>query len=158
MFSSAVLLAIYLVLVFFSYSASYLATTALSALMPLCSLPLIGSSIPLCELPIQRQPRYPELIDLQTRFEDIMESSATSANLALDMKQSEVAVRDLNTLVRFWFPHVTLLNLTYFQVKVSSLPSKEILSSSLDEFVSSAKETGRKLAKLGSGVGGAVDA
>lgn len=87
-----------------------------------------------------------------------MESSATSANLALDMKQSEVAVRDLNSLVRFRFPHVIRPSLTYFQVKVSSLPSKEVLSSSLDEFVSSAKEAGRKLAKLGSGVGGAVDA
>jgi len=38
-----------------------------------------------------------------------MESSATSANLALDMKQSEVAVRDLNTLVRFWFPMLLVL-------------------------------------------------
>jgi len=77
--------------------------------MPLCSLPLIGSSISFCELPIQGQPRYPELIDLQTRFEGIMESSATSANLALDMKQSEVAVRDLNTLVRFSLPHIIVL-------------------------------------------------
>ena len=125
MFSSAVLLAVYLVLVFFSYSASHLATTALSALMPLCSLPLIGSSIPLCELPIQRQPRYPELIDLQTRFEDIMESSATSANLALDMKQSEVAVRDLNTLVRFWFPHVTLPNSHTFRSRCPVCPAKK---------------------------------
>ena len=87
-----------------------------------------------------------------------MESSATSANLALDMKQSEVAVRDLNTLVRFWFPPFARRDLTLSQVKWSSLPSKEALSSSLDEFVSSAKEAGRKLAKLGSGVGGAVDA
>jgi hypothetical protein len=71
--------------------------------MPFCYVPLIGSKFPFCELPSERQPRYPELIDLQTRFEEIMESSANSANLALDMKQSEVAVRDLNTLVRFWF-------------------------------------------------------
>jgi hypothetical protein len=108
-FSSAILLAIYLVLVFFSYSASYLATTALSALTPLCSVPFVGSRLPLCELPSEQQPRYPELIDLQTRFEEIMESSATSANLALDMKQSEVAVRDLNTLVWFWFPMLLAL-------------------------------------------------
>lgn len=107
--SSAILLALYLVLVFFSYSASYLANTALSALVPLCSVPLFGSRLPFCGLPSEQQPRYPELIDLQTRFEDIMESSATSANLALDMKQSEVAVRDLNTLVRFWFPHVLVV-------------------------------------------------
>lgn len=100
-------------LVFFSYSASYLATTALSALLPLCSVPLIGSNIPFCELPSEQQPRYPELIDLQTRFEEIMESSATSANLALDMKQSEVAVRDLNALVRLCFPHVARPGLTF---------------------------------------------
>ena len=111
-YSSAILLALYFVLVFFSYSASYLATTALSALTPLCSVPLFGSRFPFCELPSEQLPRYPELIDLQTRFEEIMESSATSANLALDMKQSEVAVRDLNTLVRFWFPHVARRNLT----------------------------------------------
>ena len=81
--------------------------------MPLCSVPLIGSRFPFCELPIQQQPRYPELIDLQTRFEEIMESSANSANLALDMKQSEVAVRDLNTLVRFWFLFVAHPRLTH---------------------------------------------
>jgi len=111
-FSRAILLAIYLMLVFISYSASFLATTALSALMPLCSVPLIGSSFPFCEYTSEQQPRYPELIDLQTRFEEIMESSATSANLALDMKQSEVAVRDLNTLVRFRLPHVARASLT----------------------------------------------
>jgi hypothetical protein len=76
--------------------------------MPLCSIPLIGPGLPFCELPSQ-QPRYPELIDLQTRFEEIMESSATSANLALDMKQSEVAVRDLNVLVRFCFTYLLVL-------------------------------------------------
>jgi len=55
--------------------------------MPLCFVPLIGLRFPFCELPVQQQPRYPELIDLQTRFEEIMESSVTSANLALEMKQ-----------------------------------------------------------------------
>jgi len=34
-----------------------------------------------------------------------MESSATTANLALDTKQSEMAVRDLDILV-WWLPHV----------------------------------------------------
>ena len=110
--SSAILLALSIMLVFLSYSASYLANTALSALVPLCSVPLFGSKLPFCELPSEQQPRYPELINLQTRFGDIMESSATSANLALDMKQSEVAVRDLNTLVPIWFPHITRRDLT----------------------------------------------
>jgi hypothetical protein len=154
-FSSAILLAIYLVLVLSSYSASYLATTALTAVMPLCSLPFFGSRLPFCE---QQQFLYPELIDLQTRFEQVMESSATSAYLALDMKQSEVAIRDLHSLVRITFTRVARPSLTHSQVKVSDLPSKDILSSSLGDFVSSAKETGRKLSKLSSTVGGAVDA
>src|SRR5260370_29352591 len=125
-YSSVILLAPYLVLVLLSYSASYLATTALSIAMPFCSMPIIGSSLPFCELHTQPQPRYPELIDLQTRFEEIMESSATSTNLALDIKQSEAAVRDLNTLLRFWFAHFARPSLMLFQVKIPVLPSKEI--------------------------------
>lgn len=46
-----------------------------------------------------QEPRYPDLVNLQTRFESVMESTGYGINLALDMKNSEMAVRDLNTLV-----------------------------------------------------------
>jgi hypothetical protein len=46
-----------------------------------------------------QEPRYPDLVNLQTRFESVMESTGYGINLALDMKSSEMAVRDLNTLV-----------------------------------------------------------
>jgi hypothetical protein len=61
--------------------------------------------VPVCQrIQLQQtkvqEPRYPELVDLQTRFENVMDSVALGSNLALDMKNSEIAVRDLNTLVR----------------------------------------------------------
>ena len=63
----------------------------LPALVPPCSIPLIGSTEPRSE----QQP--PQLIDLQTHFEEIIENWATGANLAVDMKQPDVAIRDLWT-------------------------------------------------------------
>ncbi|KIM20437.1 hypothetical protein M408DRAFT_135758 [Serendipita vermifera MAFF 305830] len=69
-----------------------------------------------------------------------MESAGMGINLALNMKKMEIAIRDLNTLV-----------------KLSDLVSKDLLSSSLDAFVISAKDASRHLSRLESGVGGAVD-
>ncbi|PVG01093.1 hypothetical protein CPB86DRAFT_781993 [Serendipita vermifera] len=143
----------YLLIVMISYTAHYVASLVLQGLMPLCSLPLI-SMVPICSrIPSTRnssggraggtyvqEPRYMDLVELQTRFEAIMESTGMDTNLAMDLKNSEMAVRDLNTLV-----------------KLSDIVSKDLLASSLDEFVSSAKEASRHLSKLDAGVGGAVD-
>ncbi|KIM20438.1 hypothetical protein M408DRAFT_333980 [Serendipita vermifera MAFF 305830] len=56
------------------------------------------------------------------------------------MKKSEIAIRDLNGVVR-----------------VSNLPSRDQLARAIDDFGASAKEATRYLSRLGSGVGDAVD-
>ncbi|KDQ19125.1 hypothetical protein BOTBODRAFT_484477 [Botryobasidium botryosum FD-172 SS1] len=84
-------------------------------------------------------PDIPELIRLQTGFEGIIESSFGMA-LAVDLKHSEIALRDLNILV-----------------KVSDLEAKQLLSTQLEKVVVQAKKTGEGLQKLGVKVGVAVD-
>lgn len=86
-----------------------------------------------------------------------MESAGLGTNLAMDLKNSEMAVRDLNTMVGS-IPVPTLrITLTHRQVKLSDLVSKDLLARSLDDFVGSAREASRHLSRLESGVGGAVD-
>ena len=74
----------------------------------------------------------------------------------MDMKNSEMAVRDLNTLVSSLQSSRTTSH-RKTQVKVSDLASKDLLASSLDRFIASAKDASRHLTRLDSGVGGAVD-
>ncbi|KAG9053715.1 hypothetical protein FS842_007347 [Serendipita sp. 407] len=111
----------------------------------LCSLPLITTMVPTCHTiysPRQdiQTPKYTDLVNLQTRFVSIMQNAGIGLSLSSDMKMSEMAVRDLNTLV-----------------KLSDLPSKDQLSSSLDGYVSVVKDAIRHLRRLDAGVGGAVD-
>lgn len=100
---SAFVLVGYILLVTISYTSSYIVSIVLQGLAPLCSMPLI-SMMPVCanlqkSQAYVQEPRYPDLVNLQTRFESVMESTGYGINLALDMKNSEMAVRDLNTLV-----------------------------------------------------------
>ncbi|EJU02484.1 hypothetical protein DACRYDRAFT_79306 [Dacryopinax primogenitus] len=101
-------------------------------------LPICNDSPP--TNPLLHQPDFPNLINIQTRFENIMDETASSTTVALDLKRSEMAIRDLTNLV-----------------KVSDLVAKDRLSVLLDSFIGSAKTTGRELQRLGSRVGGTVD-
>lgn len=96
----------------------WLRSSMYAALAPLCALPGIDViGLPLCE---DRDSRwntnlgakwkagsgssagrdFPKLIDLQTHFEAVLESSVGGSVMALDLKNSEIAVRDLNSLVK----------------------------------------------------------
>lgn len=103
-FGSAFALVGYFILVMISYTSSYVVSLILKGITPLCTMPLL-SMMSLCTnispAPVYvQEPRYPDLVNLQTRFESLMESTGYGINLALDMKNSEMAVRDLNTMVR----------------------------------------------------------
>ena len=145
-----------------SYTSSFIVSVLITGLSPICAMPLVGTMIPLCSRlpkstkPIQ-EPRYSDLVTLQTRFESVMESAGLGTNLALDLKNSEMAVRDLNTLVSTFFYSFQDLHLNSQQVKLSDLVAKDLLASSLEDFVSSARDASRLLSRLESGVGGAVD-
>ncbi|CUA68880.1 hypothetical protein RSOLAG22IIIB_08127 [Rhizoctonia solani] len=135
------LLAAYLVLMALSGTSDLFVNTFMS---PICKLPLISSRIDYCTrddtLGGRFSPDFPGLASLQSRLEDVMDDSASSSIIAVDMKNSEMAVRDLTTLV-----------------KLSSLVAKDNLVERLNEFVVDAKATGRNLQRFGGRVAGAVD-
>ena len=97
---------------------TWLRNSMYAALAPLCALPGIGTiGLPLCEGRDSRWDAslgakwkasssssagrdFPKLIDLQTHFEGVLESSVGGSVMALDLKKSEIAIRDLNTLVK----------------------------------------------------------
>jgi len=116
-----------------------------AVLAPICQLPLVPRLIPICEDILlssksKPQPDFPNLMNLQSKFESILVETAGTTTVALELKKSEMAIRDLTNLVR-----------------VSDLVSKDRLSILLDSFLGSAKTAGRELQRLGSRVGGTVD-
>ncbi|CAE6449859.1 unnamed protein product [Rhizoctonia solani] len=134
------LLAAYLMLMALSGTSDLFVKTFMS---PICTLPIISGRIDYCTRDAfsrRFSPDFPQLASLQSRLEDVMDDSASSSIVAVDMKNSELAVRDLTTLV-----------------KLSSLVAKDSLIDRLNEFVVDAKATGRNLQRFGGRVGGAVD-
>lgn len=134
------LLAAYLILMALSGTSDLFVKTFMS---PVCKLPIISSRIDYCThdaFSRRFSPDFPKLASLQSRLEDVMDESASSSIVAVDIKNSEMAVRDLTTLV-----------------KLSSLVAKDSLIERLNEFVVDAKAAGRNLQRFGGRVGGAVD-
>lgn len=88
------------------------------ALSPVCLIPGIsGLELPFCKDTSRRavgpdwgwggrgEPKisggdFPNLINLQTSFEALLEDSVSGTIMARDLKNSEIAVRDLNSLVK----------------------------------------------------------
>ncbi|CUS12068.1 unnamed protein product [Tuber aestivum] len=143
---------IYLFVVLLSYTFQFATQSLFRLLSPLCAMPGVSLlDVPICDFAGAgagiggdgnriSQTDFPRLINLQASFEDILENSAGGSSMALDLKNSEVAVRDLSMLVR-----------------VSKLVNRDELSEKLDDFVQSAKQTSRSLTRFGSRVNGVVD-
>ncbi|EPS42544.1 hypothetical protein H072_3471 [Dactylellina haptotyla CBS 200.50] len=85
-------------------------------------------------------PDYKRLMELQFSFEKILEDSVGGSRLAYDMKTSEMAVRDLTTLVR-----------------VSGLACRDQLVVHLEKFGDNARVASRSLSKFSSRVMGTID-
>lgn len=83
---------------------------------------------------------FPTLMNIESSFEKIVDGAAGGTALARVMKQSEMAVSDLSTVVRY-----------------SELKCKESLASKLDAFATDAKQSVRALSGWGSKVGGVLD-
>ncbi len=131
-------------------------------LSPVCSAPIFGPMFPFCPYLTKKPPAdpdYAKFIALQQSFEPILAltsgappqasggdanpgipAGGSSLSLSYDIRNSEVAVRDLAVLV-----------------KLSDLPSKEELGRAINLFVRNAKETAKGLQRLGAKVGGTVD-
>jgi hypothetical protein len=89
----------------------WIRNTMFAALSPLCVLPGMGSvGLPFCEKDERWNGKwseakgagrdFPKLIDLQAHFEGVLENSVGGSVMAMDLKNSEIAVRDLNSLVK----------------------------------------------------------
>lgn len=144
---------LYLLAICVSYLYSFLRGAIFSALSPLCLLP--GTDhLPFClptpssptanppwSVPAEGiNPHFPGLMELQGQFGSVLEESGGAGVMALDLKNSEMAIRDLNTLI-----------------KASSLTCREDLSNRLEEFITEAKGTSKALTRFSSRVNGVVD-
>ena len=143
---------IYLFVVVLCYAFQLAAQSLYRLLSPICAMPGVSLlNVPICDYASTgtgsgndgnptSQTDFPRLINLQASFEDILENSAGGNSMALDLKNSEAAVRDLSMLVR-----------------VSKLVNRDELSERLDDFVQTAKQASRGLTRFGSKVNGVVD-
>jgi len=113
------------------------------AFAPLCLFPGV-SGLVICQVPQLKEPQwadYPSFMEMQSRtFEQLLEEVAGGTSLSLEVKMAEMAVKDLGVLV-----------------KVSDLPSKDRLATTLEQFCDDAKMASRSLSKWGSKVNGAID-
>ncbi|TGZ83888.1 hypothetical protein EX30DRAFT_302331 [Ascodesmis nigricans] len=146
------LITLYILAIISSYAYSFLRSGIFSALSPLCLFPGTGE-LPFCNNrtihgkpnPTPTNPNagaqnLPLLMDLQGSFSTILENSVGGSVMALDLKNSEVAIRDLNALV-----------------KTSELLCKEDLSERLDNFVGAAKSASRSLTRFSARVNHVID-
>lgn len=144
----AVALAIYFTFGGLIIAQNMLTQSIYTSLSPICRIP--GASY--LELPFcPRGPNIPNpgdkppvefdgLMDVQERFEEVLEKSANGVSLPMEMKRSEASIRDLRTLVRY-----------------SSLQGKDELVLEFDGFIDTARSASNELQKFNSHVGSAVD-
>lgn len=114
------------------------------AVTPFCFLPFVNRMtmcVMLLHPSTDKVDPWQKLLESQTKaFDELLDSSAGSSGLSLEVKKAEMATADLVTLVQY-----------------SDLTSKDLLVSSLKGFIYDAKKTGRGLQKLSAKLGGAVD-
>lgn len=97
--------------------------------------------LPRCNETIQPHPDYPQLIDLQQKFVQVIESTLVEdTSLAFRVQKSQLAVRDLAA-----------------QVRARDLTPKDALVGNLERFVAEAVDATDGLFILGARVGGAID-
>ncbi|KAI9829999.1 MAG: hypothetical protein M1826_005172 [Phylliscum demangeonii] len=108
----------------------------------ICRLPVIST---LCELPSWRSNpvspvEFDEVMNVQGKFENVLQASTEGMSLPYQMKQGEASIRDLRELVRY-----------------SSLRSKNELVLEFDSFIEMARKASYDLLKYNVNIGGAVD-
>jgi hypothetical protein len=112
-----------------------------TALAPVCLVPGASYLFSMCAQPVgDSYADFEELIKVQDRFEDILDASKDTTDLPATIKDSELAIRDLRTLVRN-----------------SRLPSRNQLELEFDNFVATANEASRDLTRYNTRIGAAMD-
>ena len=142
-------LAIYLLLGLSVLLRNLLTSSIYTALSPICRFP--GASLlnlPICAPSSSRSYKganpppveFDQLMNVQSKYEAILEASAGGVSLPLDMKRGEASVRDLRQVVRY-----------------SQLSSRDELVFEFDGFVDTARVASYDLQKFNSHVGRGVD-
>lgn len=113
-----------------------------AALAPVCLVPGSSYIVPFCAVATHHDPLadFERAIDVQSGFEDIMNAAKDTLTLPSTIKDSEIAIRDLRTLVRH-----------------SHLPSRHQLGLEFDNFVLTANEASMDLSRFNSRIGATVD-
>ncbi|THV99347.1 hypothetical protein D6D25_08923 [Aureobasidium pullulans] len=116
-----------------------------NALSPLCNIPGAGYlNLPFCGLSNHAGARGPvefdKLVVTQSNFEEILEASVHQAALPMAMKNSELSIRDLRTVVRH-----------------SSLGSRNELVNEFDGFIETARHASDGLSQFNSRISRALD-
>lgn len=145
----AIALAIYFTFGGLMFAQNMLTKSIYSSLSPICRLPGVSYlELPFCPLGADSQPsagtksavEFDGLMDVQERFEEVLEKSANGVSLPMEMKRSEASIRDLRTMVRY-----------------SDLQGREELVLEFDGFIDTARYASNDLQKFNTHVGSAVD-
>ena len=143
------LIAVWLLVGMFVFLRNLFFSSLYSAISPVCRIP--GASLlnlPMCRSPLSikysgEDPppvQFDQLMTVQNKFEEVLQESAGSVSLPLDMKRGETSIRDLRQIVRF-----------------SQLHSKNELVLEFDGFIETARIASYDLQKFNSHVGRGVD-
>ncbi|MCJ1403847.1 hypothetical protein MMC11_007070 [Xylographa trunciseda] len=143
------LLAIYLLVGLMVMTRNVLTNSIYSALSPICRVP--GASLlnlEMCQSPVSINYKgnatpaveFEQLMETQSKFEDILEQTAEGITLPMDMKRSEASIRDLRQLVTY-----------------SNLRSKDELVYEFGIFIKTASSASDDLMSFGARVGTSVD-
>lgn len=132
-------LALWLLVGGFIFARNLVFTSINTALTPLCHIP--GSSLlnlPFCSSAIQSsgpkpQAEFNKLVDVTSKFEDILIDSVNEGHIPADLKRSESSIRDLGSIIPY-----------------SGLPSKNELGQELHNFAALAKQASNDLTKYNS--------
>ena len=146
---AAYFLAAYVLFGLIVFLRNLLTTSIYSALSPICRIPGSYSILQLnmCD-PKSLQNKqgqyspveFDELMNAQSKFEEVLEQSSSSVSLPFEMKRGEAAIRDLRQVVRY-----------------SQLRSREEIGFEFDGFIETARIASYDLQKLNSHVGRSVD-
>lgn len=99
-------LAIWMLLTIGITTRNFVTNSIYASFSPLCSVPGISLlGLPFCSvIPVGTPggpPEFEQLMTVQSKFEDVLETTAGGASLPLDMKRGEASIRDLRQLVKF---------------------------------------------------------
>lgn len=148
----ALALAIYFIFGVLILASNWLTQSFYAAISPVCNIPGLSHVVDLPFCPSIPGPTgsgagkdnafidFDNLVGLQDQLPNVLEMSANSISLPLEMKRSESSIRDLRTMVHH-----------------SELKGKEELVFEFDSFIETARTASRTLQQFNVHVGSAVD-